>query len=72
MWLRELIEQANVEHELHFVGASDALSKGQLADRSKSLPGAPWTTEAEFAAITAYFQSPSEDEHFNVVRHERA
>lgn len=31
-----------------------ALCKGQLADRSKSLPaGAPWTTEAEFAAITA-------------------
>ena len=73
VWFRELIEQANVEHELHFVDASDALCKGQLADRSKSLPaGAPWTTEAGFAAITAYFQPPSEDEHFNVVRHERA
>jgi len=73
VWFRELIERSNVEHELHFVDASDALCKGQLADRSKSLPaGAPWTTEAEFAAITAYFQPPSEDEHFNVVRHERA
>jgi predicted kinase len=73
VWFRELIERTNVEHELHFVDASDALCKGQLADRSKSLPaGAPWTTEAEFAAITAYFQPPSEDEHFNVVRHERA
>ena len=72
-WFRELIERANVEHELHFVDASDALCKAQLADRSKNLPaGAPWTTEAEFAAITAYFQPPSEDEHFNVVRHERA
>jgi hypothetical protein len=49
------------------------LCKSQLADRSKSLPaGAPWNTEAEFAAIAAYFQPPSEDEHFNVVRHERA
>ena len=73
VWFRELIERANVDHELHFVDSSDALCKGQLADRSWSLPaGAPWTTEAEFAAITAYFQSPSEDEHFNVVRHERA
>jgi predicted kinase len=73
VWFRELIERANVEHELHFVDSSDALCKGQLADRSRSLPaGAPWTTEAEFAAITAYFQPPSEDEHFNVVRHERA
>jgi predicted kinase len=73
VWFRELIAQANVAHELHFVDASDGLCKGQLLDRSKSLPaGAPWTTEAEFAAITAYFQPPSEDEHFNVVRHERA
>jgi predicted kinase len=73
VWFRELIARANVEHELHFVDASDALCKGQLANRSKSLPaGAPWTTEAEFAAITAYFQPPSKEEHFNVVRHERA
>jgi predicted kinase len=72
-WFREIIERAKVEHELHFVDASDALCKGQLADRSKSLPPvAPWTSEAEFEAITAYFQLPSEDEHFNVVRHERA
>lgn len=73
VWFRELIERANVEHELHFVDAPDALCKGQLAERSKSRPAdAPWTTDAEFAAITVYFQPPSEDEHFNVVRHERA
>src|SRR5271166_5837119 len=44
-WFRELIEHANVEHELHFVDASDALCKSQLRDRSKSWPaGSPWTT----------------------------
>jgi predicted kinase len=73
VWFREIIDRANVEHELHFVDASDALCKDQLADRSKGLPAdAPWTTEAEFAAITAYFQPPSEDEHFNVIHQERA
>ncbi|MGA7625259.1 MAG: ATP-binding protein [Candidatus Acidiferrales bacterium] len=73
VWFRELVERANVAHELHFVDTSDALCKAQLTDRSKNLPaGARWTTEAEFAAITAYFQSPSEDEHFNVVHHERS
>ena len=73
VWFREIIERANVEHELHFVDASDALCKAQLADRSKGLPAdAPWTSEAEFAAVTAYFQPPSEDEHFNVIRHARA
>lgn len=72
-WFRELFERAHVEHELHFVDASDAVCKAQLKDRSKDLPpGTPWTTAAEFEAVTAYFQPPSEDEQFNVVRHERA
>jgi predicted kinase len=72
-WFRELFERANAQHELHFVDASDALCKSQLAARSKDLPaGTPWTTEAEFEAITAYFQPPAADERFNVVRHERA
>jgi predicted kinase len=72
VWFRELIERANVEHELHFVDASDALCKSQLRERSTGLPaGTPWTREADFEVVTAYFQPPSEDENFNVVRHER-
>jgi predicted kinase len=71
-WFREIFERAQVEHELHFIDASDALCKRQLEDRSKHLPpGTPWTTEEEFEAITVYFQPPSVDEAFNVVRHER-
>jgi len=71
-WFRELIEGAKVEHELHFVDASDALCKNQLRERSMRLPdGTLWTTDADFAAINAYFQPPSEDEKFNIVRHER-
>src|SRR6516165_10860644 len=68
-WFGELIKRANVEHELHFVDTSDALCQTQLRDRSKGLPaGTPWTSEADFEAINAYFQAPSEDEKFNVVR----
>jgi predicted kinase len=71
-WFRELIERANVEHELHFVDASDALCKSQLRDRSEGLPaGTPWTRDADLEAINAYFQPPTEDETFNVIRHER-
>jgi predicted kinase len=70
-WFRQLFEGANAEHELHFVDASDALCKRQLKNRSKGLPhGTAWTTDAEFEAITVYFQPPSEDEGFNVVHHE--
>jgi predicted kinase len=71
-WFRELIERANVGHELHFVDASDVLCKRQLRERSVGLPdGTPWTTTADFETINAYFQPPAEDEKFNVVRHER-
>lgn len=72
VWFRELIESTNVAHELHFVDASDALCKSQLRNRSKGLPaGTPWTTDADFEAINAYFQPPTEGEEFNLVRHER-
>jgi predicted kinase len=72
-WFRELFERADAGHELHFVDASDAVCRRQLRERSKELPaGAPWTTEAEYEAVTAHFQPPSEQEGFNVVRHERA
>ena len=72
-WFRELFERAGARHELHFVDASDALCKRQLRARSTDLPdGAPWTTDAEFDAVTVYFQPPAVDEGFHVVRHERA
>lgn len=72
-WFRELIERANVEHELHFVDVTDELCRRQLMERSKELPeGSAFTTDAEFDAITKYFQAPSDDESFNVIRHQRA
>jgi predicted kinase len=72
-WFRRLIDDAGAEHELHFVDAPDAVCLSQLRDRSKDLPaGTRWTTEAEFQAVTAYFEPPAADEGFNVVRHERA
>ena len=72
VWFRELIERTHVEHELHFVDAPDAVCKTQLRNRSRGLPaGTRWTTEEDFEAINTYFQPPSEDEKFNVVRHER-
>ncbi len=71
-WFRELFEGANVEHELHFIDAPDDLCKRQLRQRSEALPpGSAWTTDAEFDAITAYFQAPANDERFNVIRHQR-
>jgi predicted kinase len=71
-WFKQLLAGVDAEHQLHFIDASDAVCKAQLARRSASLPaGSAWTTEAEFDAITRYFQPPADDEGFNVVRHAR-
>lgn len=72
-WFRELFERADVPHELHFVDATDELCKRQLRERSRALPpGSAFTSDAEFEAITAYFQAPSLEESFHVIRHARA
>jgi hypothetical protein len=61
-----------VRLELHYIEASDALCKRQLKQRSAHLPaGTAWTSDAEFDAITAYFQPPADDEAFTVIRHPR-
>ena len=71
-WFREMFEGVDVEHELHFIDTPNDLCKRQLKQRSAALPaGSAWTTDAEFDAITAYFQVPADDEKFNVIRHER-
>lgn len=71
-WFRQLCQQAGAEHELHFIEASDDLCKRQLRERSRGLPpGTRWTTDAEFDALTAYFEPPADDEYFNVVHHQR-
>lgn len=72
-WFRQLIDRANVRHELHFINASDDCCKRQLRERSKSLSeGSAFTTEQEFAVITAYFQAPSVEEDFHLIVHRRA
>jgi predicted kinase len=71
-WFRELFEAANAQHELHFIDAPDDLCKRQLKVRSQHLPvGSAWTTDAEFDAIAAYFQPPTAEEGYNVIRHHR-
>lgn len=71
-WFRELIERTGAPHEMHFVDVPDDLCKEQLRVRSRGLAeGSAWTSDAEFDAITRFFEPPAPDEGFNIVRHER-
>ncbi len=70
-WFRDIYQQQNCSHVLHFVDVSDVICKRQLKERSKDKEdGIPFTSEEEFDAITKYFQAPTESEGFNIVRYE--
>jgi len=71
-WFRRLLDVTGADHELHVLDVSDDLCKRRLRARSQALPpGTAWTTDAEFDAITAYFDPPSSAEGFRIIRHDR-
>ncbi|MEM9926155.1 MAG: ATP-binding protein [Cyanobacteria bacterium P01_D01_bin.50] len=66
-WFRSIFESVEVNHLLHYIIASDDLCKQQLKIRSRNKTGgSAFTTEAEFEAITKYFQPPTPEEKFNI------
>ena len=71
-WFRSIFEKVSASHILHFVNVSNDICKKQLKERSKNkLEGAAFTSETDFDAITRYFQAPTQEEEFNIVRYNR-
>ena len=71
LWFRGLCETSNIVHTLHYLDVSNEVCKQQLRERSRGEPeGSAFTTDAEFEAITKYFQSPAKNEGFNILKHE--
>ena len=70
-WFRAIIAAANVKHVLHYIVAPDSLCKKQLRQRNVEQPeGSMIMSETDFDYITAYFQPPTADEGFNIIRYE--
>jgi Predicted kinase len=69
-WMKEIIEGANVSHELHYLDVPDEICKSRLRVRNVSGSHPFAASDAEFDEITRYFVPPSIDEGFHVVRHE--
>jgi predicted kinase len=68
-WMRSLISEAKVAHELHFLDFSDAICKGRLRERNAGGEHPYQVTEETFDSFTSYFVPPGLDEGFNVVVH---
>lgn len=69
-WMRELFEEAGAAHELHLLTASDALCLDRLRARNAGGEHPFEATEAQFHQVTKFFQPPSPDEGFTVIRHD--
>lgn len=68
-WLRSLVDQAGVSHQLHLLDVPDALCKARLRVRNASGEHPFAVSDEQFDRITAHFEPPREDEKFNIVLH---
>src|SRR5262249_55944272 len=68
-WMRSLINEAKVAHELHFLDVSDAICKERLRQRNISGDHPYQVDEATYELFTTYFVPPTSDEAFNVIVH---
>lgn len=68
-WMRELIDKAQVPHELHLLDLPDEVGKERLRRRNASGQHQFQVTEAEYEQFSRYFVPPTPDEGFNVIVH---
>ena len=68
-WMRSLISEAHVAHELHVLDFPDAICKERLRKRNDGGEHPYQVTEETFVLFTSYFVPPGPDEGFNVVVH---
>jgi predicted kinase len=68
-WMRSLITQAKVAHELHLLDVPDTICKQRLRQRNADGKHPYQVSEATYDLFTSYFVPPRPDEGFNVVVH---
>jgi predicted kinase len=68
-WMRSLIEEANVAHELHLLDVSDAVCKARLRQRNISGDHPYQVDEPTYDLFMKYFIPPTSDECFNIIIH---
>jgi predicted kinase len=68
-WMRSLVTQANVAHELHLLDVPDTICKQRLRQRNADAGHPYQVSEATYDLFMSYFVPPGPDEGFNVVVH---
>ena len=68
-WMRSLITQAKVAHELHLLDVPDTICKQRLRERNAGGIHPFQVSEADYELFTRYFVAPQSGEGFNVIVH---
>jgi len=68
-WMRSLIAQAGVGHELHVLDFPDAICRQRLRQRNADGEHPYQVDDATYDLFTRYFVPPGPDEGFNLVVH---
>jgi predicted kinase len=68
-WMRGLVDQAGIAHELHWLDVPDDVCKQRLRRRNASGDHPFQVTDAEYEQFTRHFVAPTPDEGFTVVVH---
>ena len=68
-WMRSLITEARVAHELHVLNVPDAICKARLRQRNEGGEHPYQVDEATYDLFMSYFVLPTPDEGFNVIVH---
>jgi predicted kinase len=68
-WMRSLITEAGVAHELHILDVPDTICKERLRQRNSDGRHPYEVSEQTYELFTSYFVPPEPDEGFNIVTH---
>lgn len=68
VWMKKLITDTSVAHCLYFLDVSDEECKKRLVRRNEDASHQFQTSEEQFDQITRFFEPPTEDEGFNIIR----
>jgi len=68
-WMRSLIAEAQVAHELHVLDVPDVICKERLRQRNESGKHQYQVDEATYDQFMSYFVLPTPEEGFNIVVH---
>lgn len=68
-WMRQLIEEAGCNHQLHLLLTPHPICRERLARRNANRNHEYQVSEADFELFSSYFVAPGKDEGFNIVHH---